>query len=68
MRIASVCAEPRSSFQQRRRSSILQAALTARAGSSSCTLGTPNTAMIASPTNFSIVPPSDSISAAMAAK
>ncbi len=35
------------------------AARTARSGSSSCAVGTPNTAMIASPMNFSTVPPND---------
>ena len=44
------------------------AARSALAGSSSCTRGTPNAAMIASPMNFSTVPPSASISARMAAK
>ena len=51
------------SFKLRRRSSMRRAARTARTASSSCTAGTPKTAIIASPTNFSIVPPSDSISA-----
>ena len=36
---------------------ISTAARTARTPSSSCTTGIPNTAMTASPTNFSIVPP-----------
>ena len=36
---------------------ISTAARTARSASSSCSCGTPNTAMIASPMNFSIVPP-----------
>jgi len=34
-----------------------KAARTARSGSSSCAAGTPKTAMIASPMNFSTVPP-----------
>ena len=44
------------------------AARSARAGSSSCTRGTPKAAITASPMNFSTVPPSASISARMAAK
>jgi hypothetical protein len=36
---------------------IVSAARTARSGSSSCDWGTPNTAITASPMNFSTVPP-----------
>jgi hypothetical protein len=44
------------------------AARTARSASSSCGNGRPNTAMIASPMYFSILPPCRVISAAMALK
>jgi hypothetical protein len=44
------------------------AARTARSASSSCCTGRPNTAMMASPMYFSILPPWRVISAAMAAK
>ena len=36
---------------------MTSAARTARSGSSSCATGTPNTAITASPMNFSTVPP-----------
>ena len=36
---------------------MVSAARTARSGSSSCDWGTPNTAITASPMNFSTVPP-----------
>ncbi len=62
------CEGSRPSFQVSRRSSSLRAARTARTASSSCAVGTPKTAMTASPTYFSIVPPSASISSAIAAK
>jgi hypothetical protein len=38
-------------------SRIASAARTARSGSSSCVVGAPNSAMTASPMNFSTVPP-----------
>jgi hypothetical protein len=44
-------------------SRIASAARTARSGSSSCTSGAPNTAITASPMNFSTVPPCRSSSA-----
>ena len=44
------------------------AARTARSASSSCSLGRPNTAMIASPMNFSTTPPCFSSSALIASK
>ncbi len=44
------------------------AARTARSASSSWTCGTPNTAMTASPMNFSTVPPWRSIGARIASK
>jgi hypothetical protein len=44
------------------------AARTARSASSSCARGRPNTAMIASPMYFSILPPCRWISAAIALK
>ena len=44
------------------------AARTARKASSSCTTGTPNTAMTASPMNFSTVPPWRSIASRIASK
>ncbi len=44
------------------------AARTARSASSSCERGSPNTAMMASPMYFSILPPCRSISADIAAK
>ena len=50
------------------RSCILSAARTARIASSSWAVGTPKTAMTASPMNFSTVPPSRVISSLMAAK
>jgi hypothetical protein len=59
---------PISSFSSPSRLRMRRAARSARAGSSSCTCGTPNAAMTASPMNFSTVPPSASISARMAAK
>ena len=55
-------------FTSSRRRSILIAARTARVGSSSCAVGTPNAAITASPMNFSTVPPSPSISSRIAAK
>jgi len=44
------------------------AARTARRASSSCTCGTPNTAITASPMNFSTVPPWRSITARISVK
>ena len=46
----------------------LDAARTARSASSSCTCGTPKTAMTASPMNFSTVPPCRSIAARAVSK
>src|SRR5262249_6417938 len=46
------------------RSSIRSAARRARSGSSSCATGAPNTAMTASPTNFSTKPPYCSMTSA----
>ena len=59
---------PSPSFSSASRARMRRAARSALAGSSSCTRGTPKAAMIASPMNFSTVPPSASISARMAAK
>ena len=56
------------SFTSSSRSRIRSAARRARTGSSSCAAGTPNTAITASPMNFSTVPPSASISSRIAAK
>jgi hypothetical protein len=47
---------------------ISAAARTARSASSSCTIGMPNTAITASPMNFSTVPPCDASTAAMRSK
>ena len=55
-------------FTWSRRRSIASPALTARSGSSSCATGTPNTAITASPMNFSTRPPSASASARIASK
>jgi hypothetical protein len=70
IRISSVTPnrDATSSFRAGRRRRIRSAARSARAGSSSCATGTPNAAMIASPMNFSTVPPSASISSRIAAK
>ena len=58
----------RSSFTRSRASRISNAARTARSASSSWTAGTPNTATIASPMNFSTVPPCRSSVACIASK
>ena len=50
------------------RACIANAARTARSSSSSCATGTPNTAITASPMNFSTVPPNRSISSTIASK
>ena len=50
-----------SSFSSPRASRMSAAARTARSASSSCRVGIPNTAMTASPMNFSTVPPWRSI-------
>jgi hypothetical protein len=47
----------RVSFNSLIASKIRKPALTARSASSSCATGAPNTAITASPTNFSTVPP-----------
>ena len=58
-RFVKVTPQPRatSSFNSASALRISAAARTARRASSSCTLRSPNTAMIASPMNFSTVPP-----------
>ena len=58
----------RSTFSSAIASRISQAARTARRASSSCSTGTPNTAMTASPMYFSTVPPCRSRGPRMAAK
>ena len=55
---ATPCVRCSASFTSARRCRIPSAARSARAGSSSCAIGTPNTAITASPMNFSTVPPS----------
>jgi hypothetical protein len=57
-----------SPFNESRRRRMRSAARSARAGSSSCAVGTPNAAITASPMNFSTVPPSASISSRIAEK
>jgi len=49
-------------LSSRAQSRIASAARTARSGSSSCATGAPNTAITASPMNFSTVPPNRSSS------
>jgi hypothetical protein len=56
------------SLSAARASIIPRAARTARSASSSCTTGTPNTAIAASPMNFSTVPPWRSITPCMTVK
>src|SRR5262245_897416 len=70
VRICSRAPQSRSSsvFSTSRRSRICEAARTARSASSSCTVGTPNTAMTASPMNFSTVPPWLSIAERISSK
>ena len=70
MRISSSipCRARRSSLTRASRRCMRIAARSARDGSSSCASGAPNTAMTASPANFSTVPPSASISSRMATK
>jgi hypothetical protein len=57
-----------SAFRVSRISRICDAARTARSASSSWTVGTPNTAMTASPMNFSTVPPCCSIAERISSK
>ena len=57
----------RLAFRSTSRARIASAARSARAGSSSCAFGTPNTAITASPMYFSTVPPCASISPRTAA-
>ncbi len=59
--MSTPCAVRSSSFSPSSASPISAAARTARSASSSRILGTPNTAMTASPMNFSTVPPCRSI-------
>ena len=68
MRISSCRSGSRARFQRASRSSIRRAARTARTASSSRAVGTPKTAMIASPVNFSIVAVSARSSCVIAAK
>ena len=58
----------RSSFSPVSAPCISTAARTARSASSSCTRGSPKTAMIASPMNFSTTPPCRSSTAAISVK
>ena len=53
--------DPSAAFSSSIASSNANPARTARSGSSSCTVGAPNTAITASPMNFSTVPPNASI-------
>ena len=57
MPIRSVSAMSLRSATHISRERMTIAARTARSGSSSCAIGTPNTAITASPMNFSTVPP-----------
>ena len=58
--LAGVDADPGLYAERGERSRISTAARQARSASSSCAAGTPNTAITASPMNFSTVPPCDS--------
>ena len=58
----------RSTLRRASASRISTAARTARSASSSCTTGMPKTAMTASPTNFSTVPPCRSTTARISSK
>ena len=60
--------DSRPSFMASRAPCMPDAARRARTASSSCSTGTPNTAITASPTNFSTVPPWASTTPLMAAK
>ncbi len=57
-----------SAFSESRAAPISAAAVTARTASSSCRWGTPNTAITASPMNFSTVPPWRSSTARISSK